>query len=102
MANVNVLAKRGAPKDVLLAEMAKCDLVCANCHRIRTWQRRKGKVEQTTKAAVAQSVEHLIGNEEVLGSNPNSSSWVAERSSEKKPPLVTLGTGLGDTTSRPT
>ena len=23
----------------LLDEMAKCDLVCANCHRIRTWQR---------------------------------------------------------------
>lgn len=24
------------------AEIAKCDLVCACCHRIRTWQRRQG------------------------------------------------------------
>lgn len=23
----------------LKAEVAKCELVCANCHRIRTWQR---------------------------------------------------------------
>jgi hypothetical protein len=27
------------PTAVLLEEAAKCDVVCANCHRIRTWQR---------------------------------------------------------------
>ncbi len=26
-------------KDRILAEVAKCDLVCVNCHRLRTWQR---------------------------------------------------------------
>jgi hypothetical protein len=27
-------------------EMAKCDIVCANCHRIRTWNRNHGQAEQ--------------------------------------------------------
>jgi hypothetical protein len=25
----------------MLAEAAKCDIVCANCHRLRTFNRRK-------------------------------------------------------------
>jgi len=25
----------------LQEELLKCDLVCANCHRVRTWKRRK-------------------------------------------------------------
>lgn len=25
----------------VMAEMAKCDLVCSNCHRVRTWKRRQ-------------------------------------------------------------
>lgn len=25
------------------AEIAKCDLVCANCHAIRTWERKHGR-----------------------------------------------------------
>lgn len=25
----------------VLIELAKCELVCANCHRIRTWQRKQ-------------------------------------------------------------
>ena len=55
VANITVLVKRGAPKAVLLAEMAKCDLVCANCHRERTYQRTlaKDKAAQGS-AAVAQ------------------------------------------------
>ena len=32
--------KRGNYKwETILQEIAKCDLVCANCHRRRTWQR---------------------------------------------------------------
>ena len=25
--------------DLILAEIAKCEVVCANCHRVRTWRR---------------------------------------------------------------
>jgi len=28
-------------RDVILKEIAKCDLVCANCHRIRTTRRKR-------------------------------------------------------------
>ncbi len=34
--NVSNLIRRGWSKDRILKEIAKCDLVCANCHRIRT------------------------------------------------------------------
>lgn len=31
----------GKSKERILAEIAKCDLVCANCHRVRTWRARE-------------------------------------------------------------
>ncbi len=38
-ADISRLVRTGASVDRILAEIAKCDLVCSNCHRIRTWQR---------------------------------------------------------------
>ena len=34
---------RTLAKDRVLAEIAKCDLVCANCHRMREHQRKTGE-----------------------------------------------------------
>ena len=34
-------AVHGASKQAILREIAKCDVVCANCHRERTHQRRR-------------------------------------------------------------
>lgn len=33
---------KGWGKQKILAEIAKCELVCANCHAIRTWKRNNG------------------------------------------------------------
>lgn len=35
------LVHNGWSKKRLLEEMVKCDLVCANCHRVRTYKRLK-------------------------------------------------------------
>lgn len=31
----------GGPWAMVLEEIGKCDVVCANCHRRRTWARRQ-------------------------------------------------------------
>ena len=40
--NVSELVSRGRPWDEILAEIAKCEVVCANCHRRRTCTRMDG------------------------------------------------------------
>ena len=37
----NIAARVACSPKVIAAEIAKCDLVCSNCHRIRTRQRRE-------------------------------------------------------------
>lgn len=46
---VGTLISRSRPWDVIESEIAKCDLVCANCHRIRTRDKgSSGWTRQTT------------------------------------------------------
>ena len=54
----------------ILAEAAKCDIVCANCHRARTYGRRTS----VSRAGVAQLVERRPSKPNVAGSNPVSRS----------------------------
>ncbi|HEU0337027.1 MAG TPA: hypothetical protein VFR43_10755 [Gaiellaceae bacterium] len=37
---VSTLVRRGFRRDTILDEIAKCELVCANCHAVRTFERR--------------------------------------------------------------
>ena len=40
----NVGNMKHYPVERLRAEINKCDLVCANCHRIRTWNRKNANL----------------------------------------------------------
>ena len=46
-ANINALMWR-AGFDRVLSEIAKCDLVCANCHAFRTYKRQHNIDDKTT------------------------------------------------------
>lgn len=49
---VSVMVRRGQSWESILKEIQKCELVCANCHRIRTWNRTHGSVAQLDRAPV--------------------------------------------------
>ena len=40
--NLSEAGNRGVSYDKILLEISKCDVVCANCHAIRTFERRAG------------------------------------------------------------
>lgn len=41
-ANVAAMASGGYSEKAMLEEISKCELVCANCHAIRTFERKSG------------------------------------------------------------
>jgi hypothetical protein len=41
---VSTMPLRSISKQKILAEIAKCDVYCANCHRILHYERRKGSI----------------------------------------------------------
>lgn len=50
---VGTMVAHGHNKEKVYAEIAKCDLVCANCHRTRTKKRRSGVGRVRALAQVA-------------------------------------------------
>jgi hypothetical protein len=40
--NISEMVCRGIAVETLMEEVAKCELVCSNCHRLRTLRRREG------------------------------------------------------------
>jgi hypothetical protein len=60
----------------LKAEVDKCDIVCTNCHRLRTFERRQ---RRSSRAGVAQLEERDPSKVDVAGSNPVSRSTSPRR-----------------------
>lgn len=56
VAAVATLIANNRPWSDIEAEMAKCDLVCANCHRIRTVERRRGVDVAHTSAELMEAI----------------------------------------------
>ena len=42
-ASVDTMLKQGWSKERILRELVKCELLCANCHRIHHWEERNGE-----------------------------------------------------------
>lgn len=47
-ASISKLSKWRGNKEKLLEEIAKCELVCSNCHRQRTHDRHRSKIDMLT------------------------------------------------------
>ncbi len=50
---IGVLTAGGYPMDVLLAEIAKCDVLCSNCHRKHHWEEKHPKLVAVSDEAAS-------------------------------------------------
>lgn len=41
---VGNMTRDSRPFEAILNEIEKCELVCSNCHRVRTWKRKRGEL----------------------------------------------------------
>jgi hypothetical protein len=64
---VSRLLQEGVATEKLLAEIAKCDLVCSNCHRIRTWERLTVEERARIRDAVLEGHEKARSRGVVFG-----------------------------------
>jgi protein-arginine kinase activator protein McsA len=71
-ANVSVLAARGVSRALIAAEMSKCDVRCANCHRRRTASTRHKMRERTLTLSAPPP---RIGRDTVSVPNDEGAFW---------------------------
>jgi hypothetical protein len=59
---ISTVARKHISRENLDAELEKCDLVCANCHRIRTFERLRavGPAEKTAVYETANNGAHPL------------------------------------------
>jgi len=63
--DVSYLISVNAAWDDLIREVDKCDVVCANCHRTRTWEGKSAKlVKQKMSQTLIQQHENLMRQSE--------------------------------------
>lgn len=57
--DIGAMASGGAALSAIVREASKCDIVCANCHRVRTWTRGKAKRDKAVEEAPQQDLFSL-------------------------------------------
>lgn len=55
--NIHTMSRRSDLKG-LMAEIAKCEVVCANCHRLRTKRRWEANLQTTTVKEASKCLTH--------------------------------------------
>lgn len=53
--NVGTMVAHNYSMEKILAEIEKCDLICSNCHRIRTWGESRDKLRTFSKNSEVES-----------------------------------------------
>ncbi len=51
--NIACMTNRSVEAPTFQAELKKCDVVCANCHKIRTYKRMQSGVDKSGKSRVS-------------------------------------------------
>lgn len=64
--DISTLAHHGCSISKIEEEIKKCDVICSNCHRIRTWKRKQ--------ALIAQRIEQPASNGKIEGPIPSESA----------------------------
>jgi len=62
---ISALVGGGYSREAIEAELAKCDIVCAICHRMRTFERRHRQVASSIPSSLLGRTERAIARERI-------------------------------------